>query len=219
MLVHLKSPSSTDQQYCSCELAAKSASSSHVYTQKRCCGPSNASHSLLMVLQSQRLMLILVTERHTPLEGTYLHMPRQRLRNISCLIAAWDTNPTLGLWGTRYAQGRVYLASIVFRKNRSQDAGATEASALEDGAPVGTQDLDLKDPGSKASCLPSWGCGGECLWELCLAGDPRVIRCTEGTQVVKDAAGGEMMKSPSSLGGIRGSTSMFSECSVLFHSA
>ena len=146
-------------------------------------------------------------------------MPRQRLRNICCLIAAWDTNPTLRLRGTRYAQGRVNLACIVFRKNRSQDAGATEASALEDGAPVGTQDLDLKDPGSKASCLPSWGCQGECLWELCLAGDPRVIRCTEGTEVVKDAAGGEMMNSPSSLGVEGGSTSMFSECSVLFRSA
>lgn len=218
MHIHLKSPSSTDQQYCSCELAAKSASS-HMYTQKQCCEPSNASHSLLWVLQSQRLMLTLVTERHTPLEGTYLHMPRQRLGNIRCLIAAWDSNPTLGLLVTRYAQGRVNLASIVFRKNRSQDARATEASALEDGAPVGTQDLDFKDPGSKASCLPSWGCGGECLWELCLAGDPRVIRCTEGTEVVKDAAGGEMMKSASSLGAVRGSTSMFSECSALFHSA
>lgn len=215
MHVHLKSPSSTDQQSCSCELAAKSASSSHVNTQKQCCGPSNASHSLLWVLQSQRLMLTLITERHTPLEGTYLHMPRQRLRNICCLIAAWDTNPTLGLWGTQYAQGRVNLASIVFRKNRSQDAGATEASALEDGAPVGTQDLDLKDPGGARPAIFLPGA----VEELCLVGGPRVIRCTEGTEVVKDAAGGEMMNSPSSLGVEGGSTSMFSECSVLFHSA
>lgn len=82
----------------------------------------------------------------------------QRLRNIRCLIAVWDTDPTLGLLGTRYAKGRVNLALIVFRKNRSQDAGAIEALVLEDGAPVGTQDLDLKDPGSKASCcLPFWG--------------------------------------------------------------
>lgn len=215
MHVHLKSPSSTDQQSCSCELAAKSASSSHVNTQKQCCGPSNASHSLLWVLQSQRLMLTLITERHTPLEGTYLHMPRQRLRNICCLIAAWDTNPTLGLRGTQYAQGRVNLASIVFRKNRSQDAGANEASALEDGAPVGTQDLDLKDPGGARPAIFLPGA----MEELCLVGGPRVIRCTEGTEVVKDAAGGEMMKSPSSLGVEEGSTSMFSECSVLFHSA
>lgn len=46
-----------------------------------------------------------------------------------------------------------------------------------------------------------------------------MIRCTEGTEVVKDAAGGEMMNSPSSLGVEEGSTSMFSECSVLFRSA
>lgn len=123
------------------------ASSSHVYTQKQCCGPSIASHSLLWVLQSQRLMLTLVAEGHTPLEGTYLHMPRQWLRNICCLIDAWEADPIWELLGTWYAQWRVNLTSIVFRKNQTQDAGAIEASALEDGASVGTQDLDLKDPG------------------------------------------------------------------------
>lgn len=127
MHVHLKSPSSTGQQYCSCELAAKPASSSsHVYTQKQCCGPSNASHSLLWVPQSQRLMLSLVTERHTPLEGTYLHMPRQRLRNIHCLIAAWDTDPTLGLLGTRYAQGRVNLPLLYLERIKAKMLGLLE---------------------------------------------------------------------------------------------
>lgn len=52
------------------------------------------------------------------------------------------------------------LAFDVFRENQSQDAGssagATEVSASVDGAPVGFQDLDLKDldGAGSASFLP-----------------------------------------------------------------
>lgn len=100
-------------------------------------------------------------------------------------------------------QGRVSLAFTVFRENQSQDAGlsagATKASPLVDGAPVGSQALkDLGGVGS-ASFLSVGieGYGSESyVWQ----GNLWVITCTEGPVVVSDAPGNEMIKLPSSPG-------------------
>lgn len=160
------------------------------------------NHSLLWVLQSRRLMSTLVTERHTP---TYAQAVTEKHLLSHCCLELRPHPESPGCLIIN-AQGRVTFASIVFRENRSQDAGpdagATGVPALVDRASVGTQDLDLKDlveQGLLSSFL--WlrrGSALGILWQ-----GIQGIRCTEGTEVVRDTAGKKMMKSSSTLGGVR----------------
>ena len=74
-----------------------------------------------------------------------------------------------------------------------------EVSASVDGAPLGSQDLNLKDLGGT-------GCASfRRLWRaMALGGNPWVVTWTEDPGVVSDTTGNEMMELPRSLGHGRG---------------
>lgn len=152
-----------------------SASCSHVYTQNNnAVGLAMPNHSLLWVLQNQRLRQCSQQKAHTFRGHTPLPRVVTEKHLLSHCCLGLRPHPGTPGYSIINAQGRVSLVFIVFRENQSQDAGpgamVTEVSTLVDGAPVGTQDLDLKDPGGArpAVFLPvalEGGVSGNSVWQ------------------------------------------------------